>query len=86
MASGVISRPGKPKIEKVTVTIAANANSASLSAPAVAGYTFAFWLSCASSGWTGATYIYNPSGATTSVWVLSTSASARNVECYAVYV
>ena len=69
-------------VQKVTVTIASNANYALINAPTVSGQRFVCWIGCATSGWLGSVFIPDMGSASTSVWRVSGSG---NVDCYALY-
>ena len=63
-------------------------SSASISAPSVSGYTFVCWFHASTSGWVSATYIENPTSASTNIWVgynNYTGSNTGNVNCFALY-
>ena len=69
-------------VQKVTVTIASNANYALINAPTVSGQRFVCWIGAATSGWLGSVFIPDMGAASTSVWRVSGSG---NVDCFALY-
>ena len=61
---------------------------ASISAPAVDGYTFVAWIGCATDGWVASTYISEMNSAATWVWVSanqSDTTGSGTVRCFALY-
>lgn len=77
-----INASGALTARKTQVTLPANTRSVSCTAPAVSGYTFVCWLAPSSSGFVQATYMVDPTSATTNCYLvgdLRSSASTINV-------
>ena len=85
------------KFEQVSslVNVDSGHLSINITAPAVDGYTFAFWLNSSSVKWVGPTYIESPNSQTTNIWVCPTqenndlnalSNGSNSVTATAVYV
>lgn len=67
------------------VTLAASATSENVTAPTVSGGTFLCWLQPSGSGHTTLAYIQQPNQSSTKLWVPSSTSSARNFLCTALY-
>lgn len=77
-----INASGALTARKTQVTLPANTRSVSCTAPAVSGYTFVCWLAPSTSGFVQATYMVDPTSATTNCYLvgdLRSSASTINV-------
>ncbi len=81
-------------VEYVQGTFSAGEYAAYITAPSVTGYTFAFWIGAATTGWVGDIYIGEYSASTTRVWttrIISENnapkhiGSAVNFRAYALY-
>lgn len=77
-----VTNDGSFSVQKVTVTIASNANYALINAPTVSGQRFVCWIGAATSGWIGSVYILDMSLPATSVWKVS---GAGQIDCFALY-
>ena len=81
-------------IERVNITLKAGNIFYPIVAKPVEGYTFAFWLSSATTGWIGSTYIDTPTSSTTNIWISYPNGSALDaqangvniVSAFAVYI
>lgn len=65
--------------ESVTTMVKAQTASYPIEAPTVEGYKFAFWLSTATVGWMGATYIESPTSQQNQIWIVNTPDSDLSV-------
>ena len=76
------------KVSSVTKSIGkASGSSVAISAPTVSGYSFLCWISSATSGWVGATYVQNITSQNTNIWVAAPNGSGTgNVIAFALYV
>lgn len=76
------------KVASVTKSInKASGSSVAISAPTVSGYSFLCWISSATSGWVGATYVQNITSANTNIWVAAPNLSGTgDVIAFALYV
>ena len=80
--------------EKVEDIVQAKTINYPIAAKPVDGYTFAFWLSPSTAGWTGSTYIDTPTSSAANIWIAYPTGSgldslangANKVAAFAVYV
>lgn len=76
------------KVTSVTRSInKASGSHVSISAPTVNGYSFLCWISSATSGWVGATYVQTITSQNTNIWVAAPNLSGTgDVIAFALYV
>ncbi len=90
----IIGMHGLFHIERVDRIVKAQTISYQITAPAVEGYRFVFWLSSTTVQWVGSTYIDDPTYYSPSIWVaypngssLDAQANGTNaVRAFAVYI
>ena len=80
-----VSRIGNFRLERVAVTVPANANNVSVTAPTVSGYTFVCWLGCCANGWVNWTYLESLDRNPTKLWKGSTETVTRSCLAFALY-
>lgn len=85
--SDMFSVHGLLHMEHVDTTVKAQTIQYPIQAPTVNGYQFAFWLSSASEGWVGSTYIdYLDSATEANIWISSPSSDGlgafTNGKCF----
>ncbi len=56
-------------IEQVNCLLKTGTINYAITAPAVEGYKFAFWLNSATTGWAGSTYIDRPDIPSSAIWI-----------------
>lgn len=59
--------------EQINTLFKAQTINYSIEAPDIEGYQFAFWLSSATTGWTGSTYIDSPTSKQANIWIANPS-------------
>ena len=73
-------------IQSVDGTIPANSNqSDAVIAPTVSGYTFRFWISVVSVGFSAPIYTSYPTSKSATAWASSSSTSVRAIRFWALY-
>ena len=90
----IIGMHGLFHSERVDKIVKAQTIVYPIAAPTVEGYTFAFWLSSATTGWVGSTYIDDVTSSSANIWVaypngsdLDAKANGINaVSAFAVYI
>ena len=85
MAEGYINVKGPLYVGKKSVQISANMSYVNVTADNVTGYKFVAWIGVATVGWVGYVYPEDFSAKTVNVFATTTSSSARNIACFALY-
>lgn len=85
MATGKILNSPAILTRIVSVTLPANNDHVSVTAPAVSGYTFLCWLGVSSQGSVKLGYLDGMLGATQGLWVESSRSEATRFDAYALY-